>query len=133
MNYIIDSDILIYFIKGQRDVVEKLINIPPQNLFTTRINYTELFYGAYNSTRIKENLETVSGLLDRFQILEFDKNSSEIFAKVKANLKQNGNIIADMDLMIASISISNNYILVTNNIKHFERIKNLKIEKWIEK
>jgi len=32
-----------------------------------------------------------------------------------------------------SISILNNYILVTNNIKHFERIKNLKIEKWVGK
>ena len=67
--------------------------------------------------------------MDSFKILQFDKKSSEIFAKLKSKLKKEGKIIADMDLMIASITISNNATLFTNNLKHFERIKNLKILK----
>ena len=65
--------------------------------------------------------------LDNFKILQFDKNSSQIFAKSKAKLKKQGKIIADMDLMIASIAISNKAILYTNNLKHFNRIDGLKI------
>jgi len=51
-----------------------------------------------------------------------------IFAKEKARLKKSGNIIADMDLMIASIAIENDCTLFSNNIKHFDRIKNLDLE-----
>jgi len=129
--YIIDSDILIYFIKGRKEVVKELTKIPPQNLYITRLNYTELIYGAYNSTRIEENLKVVRPFLENFQILEFDKESSEVFAKTKAYLKKNGNIIQDMDLMIASIALRHDFALVSNNIKHFERIDGLDLIGWL--
>ena len=127
--YILDSDILIYFLKGKKGIVEKIISLPKEDLYITIINYTELLYGIYNSNKIIENKEKILPFLDNFKILQFDKKSSEIFAKLKSNLKKQGNIIADMDLMIASITISNRAILFTNNLKHFERIKKLEILK----
>lgn len=129
--YIIDSDILIYFLKGKKEVVEQLTQIAPSNLYTTRINYTELIYGAYNSARVEENLARVKPFLENFQILEFDKDASDIFAKTKAILKKKGEIIQDMDLMIASIALSHDYALVSNNIKHFKRIDGLDLVGWL--
>ena len=126
--YLIDSDILIYFLKGKKEVVERLTQIPNDDLYISRINYTELIYGAYNSSKINYNLKVIEPFLDNFTILEFTKASSLIFAKEKARLKKNGNIIADMDLMIASIAIENSCTLISNNLKHFERIQNLKLE-----
>ena len=126
--YLIDSDILIYFLKGKQEVVEKLSRIPMDDLYISRINYTELIYGAYNSTKINQNLKVIEPFLDSFKVLEFTKTSSLIFAKEKARLKKNGNIIADMDLMIASIAIENDCTLISNNIKHFERVQNLELE-----
>ena len=126
--YLIDSDILIYFLKGKQEVVEKISKIPIDDLYISRINYTELIYGAYNSARINQNLKVIEPFLENFTVLEFTKESSLIFAKEKARLKKNGNIIADMDLMIASITIENNCTLISNNIKHFERIQNLELE-----
>ncbi len=126
--YLIDSDILIYFLKGKQEVVEKLSHIPMDDLYISRINYTELIYGAYNSSKIDQNLKIIEPFLDNFKILEFTQTSSLIFAKEKARLKKNGNIIADMDLMIASIAIDNNCVLMTNNIKHFDRVQNLELE-----
>lgn len=123
---IIDSDILIYFLKGDERVTKLVSSIKKDELFTTRINYTELLYGAYNSQRVDKNLAIIKDFLSNFNILEFDEKSSLVFAKIKAQLKQQGNIIADMDLMIASIAISNNQILFTNNLKHFTRIEKLK-------
>jgi predicted nucleic acid-binding protein len=122
---ILDSDILIYFLKGEKTVVENVLKIHQEELFTTRINYTELLYGVYNSQKVEQNLEKILPFLEKFQILEFDKKSSQLFAKQKAKLKQSGKIIADMDLMIASIALANNQILYTNNTKHFIRIDNL--------
>ena len=126
--YLIDSDILIYFLKGKKEVVEKLSQIPIDDLYISRINYTELIYGAYNSSKINQNLKVIEPFLESFKILEFTQASSLIFAIEKARLKKNGNIIADMDLMIASIAIENDCTLISNNIKHFDRIKNLELE-----
>ena len=127
--YILDSDILIYFLKGKKEVVEKILSLPKEDLCITIINHTELLYGIYNSNKTTQNREKILPFLDSFKILYFDKNASEIFAKLKSKLKKQGNIIADMDLMIACITIANKAILFTNNIKHFERIKELDILK----
>ena len=126
--YLIDSDILIYFLKGKQEVVQRLSQIPINDLYISRINYTELIYGAYNSSKINQNLKVIEPFLDSFKVLEFTQISSLIFAKEKARLKKNGNIIADMDLMIASIAIENDCTLISNNIKHFDRVQNLELE-----
>jgi len=130
MKYIIDSDILIYFLKGQAKVVEHITKLETDEIATTIINHTELLFGAFNSEKKKQNLELIENFLDKVQILAFCKDSSYIFAEQKALLKKQGKIIADMDLMIASIAIQNHGILVTNNTKHFDRINKLKIENW---
>lgn len=87
-----------------------------------------MIYSAYSSTKIDHNLKVIEPFLENFTVLEFTKGSSLIFAKEKARLIKSGNIIADMDLMIASIAIENDCTLISNNIKHFERIQNLELE-----
>ncbi len=125
--YLIDSDVLIYFLKGKQEAVATLSGIPPSELYISRINFSELLYGAYNSARVEENLKIMVPFLKNFQVLEFDEDSATLFAKEKSRLKKNGNIIADMDLMIASIAIRNECTLITNNLKHFERIRDLNV------
>lgn len=126
--YVVDSDVLIYFLKGDKRAVTKLSQIAPMQLCTSRINYTELMYGAYNSAKVEKNLDIIVPFLKNFPILEFDAPSSMIFAKTKAKLKKSGTIIADMDLMIASIAIANGATLITNTLKHFDRIDKLDCE-----
>lgn len=130
MKYIIDTDIMIYFLKNHPKVVSKFEKTDQDDIATTIVNYTELLFGAYNSLKIKENLSKVKSFLKTIAIADFDKSSAEVFARLKADLRKSGKIIADMDLMIAGICIANNLILVTNNSKHFERISGLKKENW---
>lgn len=132
MKYLLDTDTLIYFLKGERSVVDTLSKKSSSDLATTIINHSELFFGAFNSARKKENFEVVSGLLKTLPILVYCEESSIIFAEQKALLKKQGNIIADMDLMIASIALKHQLILVTNNTKHFNKIKTIKLENWLE-
>jgi tRNA(fMet)-specific endonuclease VapC len=131
MNVVIDSDILIYFLKGQQEIVDKLSAHPIENIFTTRINVTELLYGAFNSAKVAQNMAKVTTFLMNFHILEFDEKASLVFAQEKARLKKLGVMIADMDLMIASITVANGKALVSNNLKHFDRIEGLKVERWL--
>jgi len=130
MRYIIDTDILIYFLKHVPQVVKKFDDTDTEQIATTIINYTELLFGAYNSSRIDQNLSRYKAFLEAIPILVFDKHCGETFASLKATLRKQGKTIADMDLMIASICMANDLILVTNNTKHFQRIKGLNIENW---
>lgn len=130
MKYFLDTDTLIYFLKGYKSVVENFSRHSPMDLATTIINHSELLFGVFNSVKKKENLEIVTGLLKSLDIISFCEESSAIFAEQKATLKKQGTIVADMDLMIGSICLKHKAILVTNNTKHFERIKNIKLANW---
>lgn len=130
MKYLLDTDTLIYFLKGHDKVVEKMTYLSANEPCTSIINYSELLYGAYHSTKVKQNVEKVTALLVDIEILPFCIQSAEIFAKEKAQLKSKGTVIADLDLMIASISMQHDVTLVSNNVKHFSRLSKLKLENW---
>ena len=130
MKYAIDSDILIYYLKNHPKVVERFVDTNLDELSTTIINYTELLFGAYKSAKSDENLTAIRHFLDLLNIVQLDKQSADIFAHTKAQLQKEGNIIADMDLLIASICLANNLTLVTNNRRHFEKIVDLPLENW---
>lgn len=132
MSYVLDTDILIYFLNEQPTVVEAFSNQALSELATTRINATELLYGARNSANPERNLAIHRSLLAELQILDFTAEAAEIYAEEKAWLRQKGKPLADMDMLIASICLAESRILVTNNIRHFERIRGLELENWSE-
>jgi len=58
--------------------------------------------------------------------------SLDIYAKEKARLKKKGQLIDDFDLLIGSSAIANEMVLVTRNVKHFNRISGINIENWAD-
>ena len=130
MKYLIDTDILSYFLKSYPQVVSQFNATEPDDLATTIINYTELLFGAYKSAKVEQKLVAMKAFLETLTIINFDKRSGEMFAQLKAGLQQHGTIVADMDLMIASICLTNGCVFVTNNTKHFGKIPGLTLENW---
>lgn len=131
MTYILDTDILIYFLKGEARVVRKMLHTESEAVHTTIISHSELFFGAYHSAHIEKNLKKISQFLNNISIMPYDEEASSLFGQLKAKLKIKGKLIADMDLMIASICLSQNATLVTNNTKHFEKVPHLKHTNWL--
>ena len=132
MTLVLDSDTIIFFLKGRDEIVSRMGRANPDDLATTRINHSELLFGAYHSQRVEENLKKFKTLFADLIIYEYDEKASELFAQQKADLKRKGSMIADMDLMIASICLANEAHLVTNNLRHFERIEGLTLETWLK-
>lgn len=95
------------------------------------ITVSELYYGAYKSQRMEANLQLVRSLTEQLTVLESDETISELFGELKAGLEKNGMIIDDADLYIAACAKVHGLTLVTNNTKHFKRIKGLKLENWV--
>ena len=104
--------------------------ISKYELFVTPITLCELFRGAFLSNKIQENLLLVNKLLEKVDLLQFDKYACEIFGKDYGLLKKQGKLTQDNDLMTASLCIADNLVLITKNKKHYENIKGLKFEEW---
>ncbi len=59
MKIVLDTDIIIYFLKGNEEVCKKIFSSAPDDIYTTIFNVTELLYGVYNSQKIEENLRLI--------------------------------------------------------------------------
>jgi len=129
---VLDTDILVSFIRGNEEAINKINNYynSESSVMTTSMTVFELFRGAFASHNSEKKVGDIELLIEDLDILDFDTRSSKIVGKIYNELKRNGKIIDILDMFIASISISNNETLVTRNIKHFSRIPKLKIEKW---
>ncbi len=125
--YLIDTDIIIEYLRGNKIVVKRLIDLLNKRLFITTISIAELFYGIYQSSKVKENHEKFRDFLSNVEILTIEFENCKTFGKIKSKLKKEGNLIDNLDLFIACICLDNNLTLVTNNEKHFRRLKDLKI------
>lgn len=134
MNYFLDTNICVYFLKGQYpSVLENIKNTNPNNIKIPSIVKAELLYGAEKSQHKTKNMTSINRFLEPFEIISFDDGCSNIYSKIRATLESKGTVIGPNDYIIAATTLANNGILVTNNTKEFERIKNLKIENWILK
>ncbi|WP_061223272.1 type II toxin-antitoxin system tRNA(fMet)-specific endonuclease VapC [Leptospira weilii] len=132
MNYFLDTNICIYFLKGKSENIERNIRkLNPNRIKIPSVVKAELLLGVFKSNDKKKNREIVLSFLDPFEIIGFNDIESEIYAEVRSVLETQGIPIGPNDLLIASIVLSSNGILVTNNEKEFKRIPNLKIESWL--
>lgn len=132
MIYLLDTDTIIYWIKGNKNISNKITSIGFNNISSSITSKTELYYGAYKSNKKEKNLEIITKLTRKIQFLDFNDSCQQHFGKLKVELEKKGMIIDDFDLMIAATAISYDLVLITNNIRHFSRIDNLVIENWIE-
>ena len=132
MKYLLDTDIIIYWLKDTYpNIQDKISKVDNDEIYISSITVAELYFGAYYSSQVIKNIELIDEVAAELNILHLDFGCGKIFGKIKADLKKEGNIINDSDLFIASIALKNKMTLVTNNNKHFKRIQNLYIENWI--
>ena len=127
--YLLDTNICIYLLKGQRGIVEKIEVTGCDNCFITDVTLAELWFGAYNSNRIEQQKRGISYLDQLFNVISI-KDSVELFGSNKAYLKSRGTIIDDFDILIGSTAIKHNLIMVTENVKHLSRLPGITVENW---
>lgn len=127
----LDTNICIYYLKGEFDLKSKFEEVGYDNLGISEITIAELKYGAYNSKRIEENLYVVNKLAQKINLFPV-LPTLDIYAKEKTKLKKEGRLIDDFDLLIGCTAVFNELIIITRNVKHFDRIRGLEIENWVK-
>ena len=132
MKYLLDSNICIHFFRGKFNILDKLNEVGIENCAISEITLAELVFGAEKSSDPAKNHELIEKFISQLTIFPiFD--SIQIYAKEKARLQSEGSIISDFDLFIGCTSLANDLIMVTENIKEFERLQGIKIENWVRR
>ena len=127
--YLLDTNICIYFLKGQFDLHRKIKERGEENCFLSEITIAELKFGAENSIYKELNRKKHEAFQAKFKILPIFP-ALDIYAKEKARLKTKGRMLDDFDLLIGATAIYNNLTLVTRNVSDFDRLDGIVIEDW---
>jgi tRNA(fMet)-specific endonuclease VapC len=130
MAYLIDTNIIIYSLKNDRNVQAKFVEHEKIPKYISIITYGELLYGAKKSEQVEKNCAKVYRIRHLFPIIPVDLPIIEIFSGLKSKYRKSGITVDDFDLLIAATALTHNQILVSNNIKHFEKIEELRMENW---
>ncbi len=122
MKYLLDTNICIHFFRGDFNLLNKLINIGIENCAISEITLAELSYGAENSLYPQKNFDLIDTLSEQVAILPII-DAIPVYAKEKVRLRKLRQMISDFDLLIGATSVVNSLIMITENQKEFNRIK----------
>jgi tRNA(fMet)-specific endonuclease VapC len=132
LKYLIDTNICIHFFRGKYNLYEIFQEAGIENCAISEITLAELIFGAENSTNPEKNYRLIENLTDQMMILPI-LNAVYVYGKEKAKLRSAGTMISDFDLLIGCTALEKDLIMITENVKEFERLSDLKIENWIKR
>jgi tRNA(fMet)-specific endonuclease VapC len=113
------------------EVVRRLARIPAEQQFTTAVTLGELLYGAARRGNEALGHRIRQLLSEAVSILPFDEDAAEVYGPLRAGLEAARKRLDEPYLRIASIALANDLILVTGNVRHFQRVPGLTIEDWL--
>ena len=131
MNYLLDTNICIYFFRGKYDINKKISSVGVENCAISEITLAELVFGAEHSSNPKKNHQLIHDLTEQIATISIFDSILE-YGKQKSRLRKKGILISDFDLLIGSTAIANRLTMVTQNTKEFERLRGIEIENWVD-
>jgi tRNA(fMet)-specific endonuclease VapC len=129
LQYMLDTDTVSYALRGHERVVAAILDHVPSELCVSAVTVSELRYGAARrkSKRLQELIDTFTGAI---AVVAFDDFCAHHYGDIAADLEKRGVPIGQFDVMIAAHAMALDIALVSNNTKHFRRVRGLKVENW---
>jgi tRNA(fMet)-specific endonuclease VapC len=129
--FLLDTNIVSYWMRGDQEIIKKLKKHKPCELSLSTITLAEIYYGIRKSNGKKEErFDKIESICAQLDIFPFDKTAADNYGTIRVYLERRGIPISERDSQIASIAMANDLIVVTHNVKEFERISGLKSEDW---
>lgn len=130
LKYMLDTNIVIYTIKNRPPAVKEAFQVHYGQMCISTVTLMELIYGAEKSMAPGRNLQDIEGFAARLDVLDYDAEAAAHSGQLRAELAKNGQPIGPYDQMIAGHARSRGLVLVTNNLREFERVPGLRLENW---
>jgi tRNA(fMet)-specific endonuclease VapC len=105
-------------------------NAEASGLCISSVVLYELLYGAAKSARPVENRHAVEAFAERLTVLDFNSDAAAHAGEIRAGLEQHGKVIGGYDLLIAGHARSRGLVVVTANLREFQRVDGLRCEDW---
>ena len=133
MTYMLDTNICIYAMKKKPETVLQRLRAELDNgVCISSITLAELEYGMKHSSNPAKNEQALLRFLTPLSILPFGPAAASEYGEIRAYLQSQGTPIGPLDMLIAGHAKAEKIILVTNNVREFERVPGLKLENWAE-
>ena len=129
MRFLLDTDTISFALRGQGRVTAELRRRSPSQVCTSSIVVGELELGAVRRGSRKRRRE-LDGLYSGLEVLPYDVEAARRYGRLAAALLDAGVPIGVEDTMVAAHALSRGLTLVTHNLKHFERVKGLRVDDW---
>ncbi len=131
IKFMLDTNIVIYIIKRRPIELLQLFNQHTGQLCISSITLAELMHGVEKSQQADKNLKNIEDFISRLEVLDYGQKAATHYGDIRADLERKGTPIGVNDLHIAGHARSEGLIIVTNNLKEFERVAGLRIENWV--
>ncbi|WP_022955614.1 type II toxin-antitoxin system tRNA(fMet)-specific endonuclease VapC [Perlucidibaca piscinae] len=130
LKYLLDTNIAIYVIKRRPAAMLDVFNRHAGRMAISSVTLAELLHGAEKSQRREHSLAVVEDFSSRLVVLDYTAKAAAHYGDIRADLERKGTPIGVNDLHIAGHARSEGLVLVTNNLREFERIDGLRLENW---
>ena len=130
-NYLLDTNICIYALKGHARILHTLLSKSPASIWVSVITEAELRVGAAKSSAPRKSLRALGNFLKPLHIIEFTSQDAVAYAEVRSKLEKAGTPIGPLDTLTGAHAVSRGVTLVTNNEREFSRISGLSLENWV--
>jgi len=131
LKYMLDTNIVIYVIKKRPIQALEVFNRHAGLMCISSITFAELLHGVEKSEKPEHNLRQVEDFVSRLEVLDYNKKAAAHYGDIRADLESKGMTIGVNDLHIAGHARSEAMILVTNNLREFDRVVGLRLDNWI--
>lgn len=128
MKYLLDTDWILDSLKGKQPVAEKIKEFREDGLGVSIISVAEVYEDIFGSKEPDKHERIFKEFLTGVEIIELTEIICKKFGELRNELRKKGELIADFDLLIGSSALVQNLTLLTGNVKHYEKIKGLKIK-----
>lgn len=130
MTYLLDTNSLIYFFKGEGQLARRMLAMPPGSLAIPAVALFELEVGIAKSTSPERRRRQLAQLLAMLPVLPFAAEEATLAGRLRAALELAGTPIGICDILIAATALRHAATLVTRNVKEFRRVDGLALEDW---
>ena len=129
--YMLDTNMVIYAIKNNPpQVLNKIQQYECDDIYISAITLAELEYGVSHSSNPEQNNIALMMFLSNMNIAPFDDIAAIEYGPIREALQSKGTPIGPYDMLIAAHARALDFVLVTHNVKEFERVPDLEIEDW---
>ena len=128
----LDTNIAIYVIKRRPIDLLEIFNLHAGHICISSITLAELMHGVEKSSFPEKNLNNVENFISCLEVLKYGNKAASHYGGIRAYLERKGTTIGVNDLHISGHARSEGLIIVTNNMREFERVPGLIVENWIK-